>query len=360
MTDKQKQHDHHIIGGVFGLSDMPSEIQRQSATRWPFLGARALHLANARSALFLIVRKCAPRKVWLPSYLCGAVVDALKAAGTDIGFFPVDRQLKCEGSDWLSNVRDGDCVLRVSYFGFPNRDPIIAEAKNRGAWVIDDAAQALLTKGIGDGAKFVVYSPRKFVGVPDGGFLIPQTEFKRGQKTLESAPAKWWLGAYSATLLRRVFDMGGVSRDWYPRFQEAEQIAPVGEYAMSELSWCLLDQAFDYDAIAAKRRENYLSLLQNLHEHAMFRDLPDGVVPLGFPVRVQNRDSVRNALIQERIYPPIHWALDGFVPKSFSNSHRLSGEIMTLPCDQRYGAGDMMRVSEVFLKAVTVGLITSS
>jgi hypothetical protein len=351
MTDKLKQNDHHIIGGVFGLSDAPLGGARPSASKWPFFAGGALQLVNARSALFLIVKECAPRKVWLPSYLCGSVVDALEASGADIGFFPVDGQLKSKNAEWLNEVRGGDCVLRVNYFGFPNRDPVITEAVSRGAWLVDDAAQALLTEGIGEGARFVIYSPRKFVGVPDGGLLISKAGFRRGQETLKSVPQSWWLETYSASLLRAVFDMGGANRDWFSRFQVAEYNAPVGDYAMSELSRCLLEQAIDFDTVAAKRRQNYLSLLQNLHDHAMFRDLPEGVVPLGFPVRAKNRDTIRNALIQERIYPPIHWALDGIVPETFGDSHRLSEEIMTLPCDQRYGPTDMMRISEIYSRA---------
>jgi hypothetical protein len=72
--------------------------------------------------------------------------------------------------------------------------------------------------------------------------------------------------------------------------------------------------------------------------------LPDGVVPLGFPVRLKERDRVRQALFDARIYPPVHWPIAEVVPNEFGASHQLATEIMTLPCDQRYGAPDVERM----------------
>ena len=83
---------------------------------------------------------------------------------------------------------------------------------------------------------------------------------------------------------------------------------------------------------------------------ALRPQLSADVVPLGFPVRLGNRDVVREALQDVRIYPPVHWPLQGVVPESFKASHVLSSEILTLPCDQRYGADEMEQMADVVLK----------
>jgi dTDP-4-amino-4,6-dideoxygalactose transaminase len=90
----------------------------------------------------------------------------------------------------------------------------------------------------------------------------------------------------------------------------------------------------------------------------MFPELPEGVVPLGFPIRVRPRDSIRTALFQQEIYPPVHWPLEACVPASFEASHHLADEIMTLPCDQRYDADDMRRIAAALREAY--GLIARS
>jgi hypothetical protein len=71
---------------------------------------------------------------------------------------------------------------------------------------------------------------------------------------------------------------------------------------------------------------------------------------MGCPIRTKNRDEIRQALFKEHIYPPIHWSIRGVVPEFFEDSHRLSNEIMTLPCDQRYGREDMEKISELILR----------
>jgi hypothetical protein len=194
-------------------------------------------------------------------------------------------------------------------------------------------------------ADFVLFSPRKFLGVPDGGILADIRGGVLGAAEPEPPPARWWLKALEAAVLRREFDRHGGDRRWFDLFREVEAEYPVGPYAMSQLSAALLQHAFDYAAIALRRRENYRELLRDLGEIAVFRDLPAGVVPAGFPIRHPARDRIRLDLFDHRIYPPVHWALGGIVPESFSASHRLAAEIMTLPCDQRYGAEDMRRMA---------------
>ena len=54
---------------------------------------------------------------------------------------------------------------------------------------------------------------------------------------------------------------------------------------------------------------------------------------------------------QLHIYPPIHWSLSGLVPDTFVESHRLSLETMSLPCDPRYDERDMDRMIEAIRAA---------
>ena len=74
---------------------------------------------------------------------------------------------------------------------------------------------------------------------------------------------------------------------------------------------------------------------------------------MGFPIRHPDRDRIREALFVEGIYPPVHWDLRGSVPEDFAESHRLAGHILTLLCDQRYGRGDMERMTACVRKALT-------
>jgi len=330
-----------IIGGMFGLDDLlPSH-----PTSPPFLSdGRTIMLLNARSGIWLLIGQLSPSQTWLPSYLCPSVLQGVNPHRTRVRFYPVDYDLRISTKTWIDEVRAGDLVVLIDYFGFPCDRECARLARERGARVVEDACQALLSGGVGLHADFVLFSPRKFLGVPDGGVLILKSGADMPDVPLASPPVTWSLKALEIAILRREFDRYGGSRRWFELSREDKRDCPVGAYAMSELSHDLLVHGFDYQAIARRRRQNYSFLADELSEVALFPDLPPEVVPLGFPIRVAERERIRNALFDAGIFPPVHWEIRGCVPEGFRESHRLSEEIMTLLCDQRYDQEDLCRM----------------
>jgi dTDP-4-amino-4,6-dideoxygalactose transaminase len=338
-----------IIGGVFGLG---TTLVDAGGALPGFLAENNLFLANATSALALLIRHLQPGQVWLPSYLCVALAIAARHGGSPVRFYPVSYDLDLQSSSWLDQVRLGDVVVMIDYFGFPMSLECADMVRSRGAWVVEDAAQALLTDGAGGHGDFAIFSPRKFLGVPDGGILLFNHPLDTTPIRLEPPPADWWLEALNAAILRQHFDVHGGRRDWFDLFQQAQAHAPVGAFRISELSRLLLATCFDYAAIRRRRIANFDRLAAGFADIALFPTRPAGVAPLAFPIRVKNRDSIRESLFSRCIYPPIHWALDGVVPESFVESHRLSSEVLSLPCDQRYDEGDMDRMTAALHEAI--------
>jgi dTDP-4-amino-4,6-dideoxygalactose transaminase len=346
------------IGGVFGLPEafLFSTVRRETGSlpwQQSARGAGGVEwLANGRCALWRLLEARRPGRLWLPSYLCDTLLESARVCPTEVRFYPMNANLAPETERWLSEVKSTDAVLVIDYFGFPAPAALWKAIGSTGCITIEDASQALLTNGVGRDSDYVLYSPRKFVGVPDGGILRwRRPAAALGAKSLEPAPFDGWLNSFEATWLRREQDRGGIQGPWFDRFRAAEAAQPCGAYAMSALSRRILAGGWDLRAVAAARRRNYRRLRDALRPWALFPDLPPGVAPLGFPVRLPNRDDVRAALIRERIFPPIHWPIRGAVPESFAASHRLADALMTLPCDQRYGAADMDRIISVFRSA---------
>lgn len=333
---------NRLIGGIFGFVEI-QEIKKRFP---PFHIARELFLANARSCVNFLVVELKPVKVWLPSYLCDVILHSIENCSFD--FYEVDEWLQVSRA-WLDNVKQGDIVVLIDYFGFPFDPSLAQDIKKHGGWVLEDASQALLSSHVGKNSDFVVFSSRKFLGVPDGGILRNNTSLDFSRIQLHKPPEEWWLKAFSATLLRGEFDRNGGERRWFQLFQETDRDGPIGFFSMSDLSKALLEYGFDYSSIIQKRIENYHILNHYLNKFALFPQLLDGVVPLGFPVRLKNRDRVRQKLFQNNIYPPVHWPIKGIVPDNFVESHRLSDMILTLVCDQRYNSKDMERMAKIVL-----------
>ncbi|MGA1868186.1 MAG: DegT/DnrJ/EryC1/StrS family aminotransferase [bacterium] len=340
---------HRIIGGVFGL-----EVDLEGAQDPQFLRKGDILFVNARSALYCLVQRLTPKHIWMPSYLCSSMLDAIRGTNTSIRLYEVDYDLRSPSLKWIAEISRGDIVVIVDYFGFPADPEIAFKARKKGAWVLEDACQALLTEVPRSIIDFVIFSPRKFLGIPDGGILWIQTA--KGQVSsisnllLEPAPQEWWFTAFCSSFLRREFDLKGVAHNWFNLFKTSEAHCPIGLYAMSELSQTLLRQGFNYERIARQRQNNYLALLERLADIALFPNLSTGIIPLGFPVRVPNRDRIQQALFNHKIYPPVHWPLNRHVPEHFRDSHRLASHLMTLPCDQRYDIEGMQHMAAVVTK----------
>lgn len=313
-----------------------------------FLSPTSSFYLNARSAIFSVISSLHPKTVWMPSYLCLSMLESPKVANIPVRFFPVNKYLQIEEKGWISEIMQGDAVIVIDYFGFKIAQWVYGAIRQRGAWIIEDACHALLSSHVGQYSDFVVYSPRKFIGVPDGGILFSKTPCAISTDRIKP-PSSWWMKAFAACLLRREFDYSESDGDrvWFRLSKEIESEMPLGNYEASALSIAILELATDWESISNKRRDNYLILLDDLKKYALYKDLPDDVVPLGFPITVKNRDEMRQVLFEQNIYPPIHWELADAVPKQYVESHELSQHILTLICDQRYKKNDMERIIHV-------------
>jgi dTDP-4-amino-4,6-dideoxygalactose transaminase len=261
-----------------------------------------------------------------------------------VRFYPVDERLEIADEAWLAEVQAGEMVVFIDYFGFNQWSACGAEVRERGGWVVEDASQALLNARFCEYAHYVVFSPRKFVGVPDGGILLAQRDAKLPEVSFPSPPSQWWLDAARASILRAEFDRHGGERTWFQFFQKTDLLGPLEPCRMSDLAFLILKNCINWQVVAQARRRNYQFLASELEDIAILPHLSDGVAPLGFSVRLKDRDRVRGGLFAAQIYPPVHWPIAGVVPPEFDASHRLAAEIMTIPCDQRYDIPDMKRV----------------
>lgn len=343
MNSPSGKQFNRIVGGMFGLADpVPC-----SMPRLPFLNGDATFFVSARSAMRFVIRQRNPRRIWMPSYLCETMLQALEGTGAELVFFPVDYDSQITDHKWLQRLGHHDIVVLISYFGFAIPEDLCRAVHERGALVLEDASQALLSSHVGRHADFVVYSPRKFIGVPDGGILVNFSgQVIEGVKSLVPPPEPWWLNAFMASLLRREFDQHGEDRKWFELFQDSEANCPVGDYASSELTRMLLLHTFDYADVAARRRANYQFLLSGLKDVALFPHLPANVVPLGFPIRVSKRDELRRWMFDLEIYLPIHWPVPYQVPAEFTDCRRLANDILTLACDQRCTEIDLAKMCD--------------
>lgn len=333
-----------FIGG-FIEAELPSEkIILSVANKWKIPSEQRFGYANARSALAHLLLDLKPKRIFLPSYICNAIVSACQFAGLEPIFFPQNTFLD-PNVEWLRNeLKSGDGLLAVNYFGKPPYSEFLEFVENSPEiQFIEDCAQSL-DMGQPSWGNYCLYSPRKIIGVADGGYIVS----KRPNNFLKSAEPSNNDGSHlwRPLLLRSEFPLQ--SELWFPIYKENETQAIVSSRQITLHSHQLLQQ-IDALEVESIRKRNYAILQSELKNISFFQNEIINFVPLGFPVRLTSgkRDRLRDYLIENGIFPAIHW-IDTPIPSI------LSEELLTLPCDQRYCEKDMNRIILVvnrFIKA---------
>lgn len=138
-------------------------------------------------------------RLWLPDFFCNQSSGPARAAGAEIIFYPVTAALT---PDWaackaLAERARPSLFVLVHYFGASN-DVAGARAfcAGLGAALVEDAAHVLKpAAGIGSTGDFVLYSPHKLIGIPDGAILVarePSGALDRALAALSAAaPSPW-------------------------------------------------------------------------------------------------------------------------------------------------------------------------
>jgi dTDP-4-amino-4,6-dideoxygalactose transaminase len=331
-----------FIGGFFGL-ELPPVNPNGLASIWGVPARSSLTYANARSALAALLTSIRPNTLWLPAYICRSVAQAAEATATPVRYFAVDESLQPDTSALQSAVRPGDMVLAVDYFGRPPGCAFLDFVARRPDLVfVEDACHAADT-GVTQWGRWCLRSPRKLVGVPDGGFIVPSAGISEANGS-ESRPV---LDAYEAAFLRFEDEEECCNPRWHDANQRREATEPVSPRRMSRLTRELLER-LALGPIADKRHANFRVLADMLDRYKYLPDKDPGFVPLGFPIRLRAalRDKVLTDLIAQGLFPAVHWS-DLPSPAAFTTAHGLATELLTLPCDQRYEPIEMERIARV-------------
>ncbi len=323
------------IGGVFEAQPAGAPV---SGSLWATMTAGAasvLTFHNARSAFAHVLRSLAPRRVFLPAYCCTDLRAAVAAVSQAPVFYHSDVDLCPDIGALERALRPGDLVLGINHFGRPAQDlAALARARSDVIWV-EDCAQSLAGSGWAD---LRIFSPRKWLGVADGGVLIDTqgTLSHPSQRPAASAALR------HAGLLRRHDQADRDNARWFAAFRRTEARMQVSDYAMSADTLHIL-QATAFAPLANARRANYAQLYAALGDSALWSDPAPEWVPLGFALRCADAGALAARLARHRIFAPRHWqTLASDAPSQ--TERMLSGSLLTLPCDQRYGSRDMDRV----------------
>ncbi|MBQ7145188.1 MAG: hypothetical protein IJR95_00255 [Lachnospiraceae bacterium] len=304
----------------------------------PFPADTQWYLAG-RSALQAILRELKDcRTVAIPSWCCDSIIAPFAEAGLAVRFYSVFQQGR-----WAPQPRtDCDILFLMDFFGYTGP---VSVAKDYTGIVIRDVTHSLFSATYED-ADYYFGSLRKWCGIWTGGYAWRAT----GGKLPEAASQNPGYVHLRKTAMRQkeAYIRGNSSDKGYLQlFGRAEEMLESAGLAGATDRDIRLAKKLDLESIKARRRANAGILRQAFPEWLIFSEMQPEDCPMFVPIWVPEgkRDALRQALIRQEIYCPVHWPLSPYHILKDSDRAVYQHEL-SLVCDQRYGEADMLRMAD--------------
>jgi len=296
------------------------------------------NLSSAKSAL-------------LPSYCCDSMIEPFRRAGIKVSFYSVYYQngMRIE----LGDMSDIDILLWCNYFGFRSSMPDMTAFLDKGGVVIEDITHSFFSDvAYNTQSTYLVASLRKWEPILCGGICASKKGLLRNkpkklpdksflsEKALAMSLKSDYLEVPEDIKKPQYLSLFAESNTWLEKNYSSLKMDPYSEKYLSSV-----------DAQRQKeiRRNNARILYEGLCGNTEIIPLFDFSMmdcPLFVPVIVkEGRNEIRQKLIENKIYCPIHWPR----PKDPCNSNLYDIEL-SLICDQRYSERDMAKLVSVLCK----------
>jgi hypothetical protein len=293
----------------------------------------AIGLNSGRNALEFVLKALKIKKLYLAYFSCEVVLEPVNKLEIPYEFYCIDENL--EPIFDFTKLIDGDAFIYTNYFGL--KDLFVKNISVKCDHLIIDNAQAFFSKPINSIP--TIYSPRKFFGVPDGGYLYCD------KNTDEIYNQGHSFGLFSH-LLKRIDT--SVEDGYFDFLLNEKSISNQPIERMSKLTSSILD-SINYVEVAKRRIANYLFLDNLLNgKNKLNLKLDTSSVPHSFPFWTED-SKLRQILLDNKIYTPKYWPnVIEWAPKGSLES-RLCNEVVYLPIDQRYGIKEMNEMLKIIL-----------
>ncbi|MEG1294239.1 MAG: hypothetical protein RSD33_08565, partial [Clostridium sp.] len=233
-------------------------------------------LNTGRAAIWHATRVLECNTIWIPVYQCDTVRDFLLKKGMFVKYYNIDE--KFNPIDIIQEKKQA--VLLVNYYGVMSKKRMEALSKCYMNVIIDNS-QAFFSEPINECMN--IYSCRKFIGVPDGAYVIgknAESHVKEYDKSFSSDTALF--------MLQRI-EYGCEGKAYQSRILNEGRINTEDCMQMSKLTQTIL-AGINYDDIKMKRRKNFeivSSSLDNVNCINATRYYDCDSIPMVYPLVIE-------------------------------------------------------------------------
>ena len=322
------------MGGYFGL-DLPD---------YGDLYLDTIKFQSGRAAIRAVLECNGITHVMMPAYICNSIIKAAVDAGLTVETYDLDELLYPKNTPYF--LPDQCVFIYVNYFGICQQNINRLLEVISSEHLIIDNSQALFARHTDVLA--TVYSPRKFVGLPDGGLLKASPRLRITPPTEEDSGS-------SERLKYLVTRMAYSAREGYVDFQKARNsLSDTTPLAMSRLTQRLM-KSIRWDHVIKRRRENYVTMAKMMDTiNDMHLPLGEDDVPLCYPLTLRGCEieRIKKELTTRHIFIATYW-IDALPRvKVGSIEVELINETLFLPIDQRLDSTQIDMIGRLVLELV--------
>lgn len=273
------------------------------------------------------ITKC--KRIWIPIYQCDSIRETFEKKKVKMCFYHQDRNFNPLDIEAAAD----DAVLLTNYYGIMSNERMTKLAMPYKHAIID-CAQAFFCKPV-DGA-LTVYSCRKFVGVPDGSYVIGNS----AHLYVEEYP-QCYSSDTAAFLLKRI-EYGCEGKGYEARCLNEHRIDAEDCMKMSKLTRSLMD-AEDYTYNCQKRCHNFAyahKLFASINKIDPTVYMDEKTVPMVYPLVVED-DSLIQKLLAAKHFQGHWWSYICEEQPENSFEHWISRYVIPITIDQRYGQEEL-------------------
>ena len=338
------------------------ELKKDNTRFWNF-GKDTKFVLSGRTAIFYILKNILleknVKKAYLPSYNCKSMEIAFIDLGIEVEYYDVYFNENLKYNIDLEN--DSDIFFAMNYFGYSetNMEEYIKKFKEKGKIVIEDITHSILSKKrYSEYSDFLIASLRKWFPISSGAIAVNLKEsfiLKLSENTNEKLVTlkdlamenkRNYINKYEEN---NILDSQKDKDIFLKQYSESNKILEndYQNYKIDENSYKLL-MGIDIEEIIKKRRENakliYEKLSKNLNIKFLVNNFKEDDCLLFVPIILNNkiRDNLRDFLIKNKVYLPIHWPQEEKINNIFDKE-------LSLICDQRYSTFQIQQYLDLIL-----------
>lgn len=328
------------IGSEFW--EFEDELKNDNKEFWKF-GRDTKFTLSGRTSIYYVLKNILKnrniKKAYLPSYSCFSMAEPFMDLGIEVEYYDVYYN---EGLKYDIDIReDIDIFLAMNYFGYSNTnmDSYIEKFKSAGKIVIEDITHSIFSsKQYSEHSDYLIGSLRKWFPIASGGIAVCKNS--NFEIDLEKSTNEKMIDRKKIAMKNKkdyIEKKDNISKETFlNEYYESGKILEEDykNYSIDEESFKII-MGINLEYIKKSRIENskviYDKLKNNINVKFLIDDYNenDGLLFVPIILEKEKRNILRQYLIENKIYLPVHWPQEEKINNIFENE-------LSLICDQRY------------------------